>query len=225
MEYLILILLVAAIGAIVLLFSKSKRTNGYGGADQQTSWTIGPVVNGENRSPRAHAVPYPEALIAVEIPHGIPGSDSVGDGAGELSGITRSYGSLSGKSRITARFRVEGDAEVRLLPSEPTHLTARATLFIQRSGDNWGALGDYQHYRWYTRPTVLEVGGEYEVSVELDSGWTSVFSGKQEDHPLAFRAALDNAQDIGIVFGGNFYAHGIYATGPARFVLIYFRVE
>jgi hypothetical protein len=184
-------------------------------------WTIGPIVNGENRSPRAYAFPHPEAIIAVEIPHG-----TVGDRIGELSGLTFVHGPLAGKSRIIARFRVEGEDGVKIIPSQPGPI-GWATPFFQRRGDNWGAQGKYEAYRWFaTHHTKhLVVGEEYEMSAPLDHGWTATQTSTQINNPAGFHDALANAESVGIVFGGgDGYAHGICATGPARFVLLDFQV-
>jgi hypothetical protein len=191
-------------------------------------WTIGPIVNGENRSPRAYAVPHPEAIIAVEIPHGQLGDGRVGDRIGELSGLTHIPGTLSGKTRITARFRIEGEEGVTLQPSQPGYDNATATLFFQRAGDNWGAQGKYETYRWFASKHIaynLAVGGEYEISAPLGGGWTATLASSQEGEPVAFQQALANAESVGLVFGGgDGLAHGIFASGPARLVLLDFQI-
>ena len=46
------------------------------------------------------------------------------------------------------------------------------------------------------------------------------------DDPRDFRAALAGAERVGFVFGSESgRGHGVYATGPARFTLLDFRVE
>ena len=45
------------------------------------------------------------------------------------------------------------------------------------------------------------------------------------DAPAQFADALANAERVGFVFGGGLSAgHGVYATGPARFHLLSFRI-
>ena len=68
--------------------------------------------------------------------------------------------------------------------------------------------------------------GEHEISLPLDGrSWKSVQSATGADAPAQFADALANAERVGFVFGGGLSAgHGVYATGPARFHLLSFRI-
>jgi hypothetical protein len=224
--------------ALVLLLAGCAGNKTIKPGSSQAGWIVGPVVHGENRSPGAWVQRNHEgAILAVHIPYGTLGDGTVGDRIGELSGITYVHGSLAGKTRIVARFRIEGEEGVTLQPSQAGYTNATATLFFQRAGDNWGAQGKYEAYRWFaTQHTIynLAVGGEYEISAPLDAGWTATQVSTLEANPTppavynlsGFRDALASAESVGIVFGGgDGFAHGIYASGPARFVLIGFKLE
>jgi hypothetical protein len=68
--------------------------------------------------------------------------------------------------------------------------------------------------------------GEHELTVKLDGPWTSVMKKTAATDPSDFQKAKDNADRIGFTFGGGTgLGHGLYATAPARFVLLSFRVE
>jgi hypothetical protein len=54
----------------------------------------------------------------------------------------------------------------------------------------------------------------------LDGRWTAVQTSNAVNNSAAFRDAVRDAERVGFTFGGgNGYGHGVYATGPARFVL------
>jgi hypothetical protein len=185
------------------------------------AWVVGPVVRGENRSPRSVKRPCPGALFAVDIPHG----QGVGDRVGELSGVTFVHGPLTGKKWIKATFRIEADPGAELRTAQHTGTTS-IVAFFQRFGDDWSASGEYEAYRWYATfvpVTPVEVGKRYDLIVPLDGPWTSTMS--NEPNPAGFAEAKDHAESVGLVFGGgDGWAHGIYATGPARFILESFEV-
>lgn len=189
--------------------------------EQASGWQVGPIVRGENRSPRATITPHPDGW-AVEIPHG-----AVGDQVGELSGLTRKCGPLAGNFNIS--FRVEGDEGVKIVPSQPGYFVGTATPFFQRRGDDWSAKGEKEAYRWYGAfsSEVLEVGQTYNMSVSFDdSRWTATQHSSAESNPSGFADAKANTDNCGLVFGGgDGYAHGLYATGPARLIITNFKVD
>lgn len=190
---------------------------------QASSWEIGPMVRGENRSPRAERVEVPGALVAVEIPHGV-----VGDKVGELSGLTFVHGSLEGKTRIRVRFRIEAAPDVRIVNSQDAG-AACINLFFQRRGDNWSAVGEYEDDRWYagwSHVTPVLVNQTYEMDVSLDDPqWGATTNSTAASNPTGFADAKANAERVGLVFGGgDGHAHGLYATGRAVFILEAFEV-
>jgi hypothetical protein len=70
------------------------------------------------------------------------------------------------------------------------------------------------------------VAGTYEVIAPLSSRWTSVTQMNSEDNRAEFMAALRNADRIGFTFGGgDGFGHGVYATTPAKFTMLEFKVE
>jgi hypothetical protein len=117
-------------------------------------------------------------------------------------------------SRITLRFAVEGPG--RLVPTEGGS-PAAIRLFLQRRGDNLSAQGQYEHYRWWSRPMLL-IPGEHEMSYVLEpEEWTSVY-GKHD--PAGFIAALADLDVVGFTFGGDFAGHGVYAPdGGSTFIV------
>jgi hypothetical protein len=100
-------------------------------------WEIGPIINGRNYSvgmplnPSAHPnggwyfdIPYPTAA------------------EGHAHYVTFPHGTLTGKSRITMRYRLEMDPDVQLVPTkEQPGVPSILTMYFQRAGDNWSATG------------------------------------------------------------------------------------
>lgn len=165
-------------------------------------WTIGPIINGQSYSPGMprHPSAEPGAAWAVTF----PGKD------GLHAVTTNPSGRLDG--RITARYRVEGEAK----PVQGS--VATVSLFFQRSGDDWSGVGAMAGYRWY-HPIRAMIAGEQSVEVALQSDqWTNVFG--QHDNG-DFSDAKKRPVAFGFVFGDpsvGATAHGI--TGNGRFVLL-----
>ena len=65
------------------------------------------------------------------------------------------------------------------------------------------------------------------MSVSLDDPrWISVFGKPAATSPEGYAAAMAQTARVGLVFGSaEARGHGVYATGPARFTLLDFRVE
>jgi hypothetical protein len=198
-----------------------------------SSWEIGPMVRGENRSPGSERVEVPGALLAVRIPFGDPATHAVGDRLAEFSAVTFPHGSLEGKTAIRARFRFEGAPDVRIVNSQNGG-GACINAFFQRRGDDWSAKGKFETYRWYAgweggHVTPIEINRTYEMYIPLDGPWTATQTsareiGEGEVNP-AFIDAINNAERVGLVLGGgDGHAHGVYATGSATFILEEFTV-
>jgi hypothetical protein len=64
------------------------------------------------------------------------------------------------------------------------------------------------------------------IVAPLDGPWTAVQTSSARNNPAAFRASKVEADQVGFVLGGgDGYGHGIFATGPARLIVLDFRVE
>ena len=147
---------------------------------------------------------------------------------GHVHYLTFRHGSLVGKSRITLRYRIDAAEGVRIVPKDYPEGIGALTLYFQRRGDNWGAQGSYQYYRWYASAQTVRplVAGENTITVSLNDVWTPVLTGNSLDAPDAFASAKADADRVGFVFGGgDGLGHGVYATGPARFTIIGYEVQ
>jgi hypothetical protein len=179
-------------------------------------WEIGPIIDGKNYSQNVPLHPTGEATFGWHID--FPQSDGV-------HYVTRHYGSLSGKTKITLRYRIEMDEGVKIVPSTAPDLPSIGpVLYFQRENDNWHSDG----WRWWATflaPQPIKAG-EFELSVPLDGAWTSVESKTAANSPGDFYDSKRYADRIGFTLGGGTgYGHGVYATGPARIVVTYFRVD
>lgn len=184
-------------------------------------WQIGPIIRGKN-----YSVGLPRTLE--------PGPQGPGfafpypnRGAGHVHAVTVPVGSLEGARRITLTYRIDAAPGVRFMGQEnggPGWLS----LYFQQRGDNWSAKGPYETYRWYApndRISTLRPG-THTVSIDLDDDWNAVVGWKRSTNPAGFERALANAGNVGFVFGSSSgLGHGVYATGPARFTLLNFRIE
>lgn len=178
----------------------------------EQQWQIGPVIDGENYS--------------VGMPLYMSGNSfSFPLFPGHINYITKPVNGLAGKSKITIRYRIEASADVKLIPKCCSQLPSIGpTLYFQRRGDDWNKDG----WRWWsTFATKMPIEpGEFEISVSLNDNWTSVEKMTAKNNPVEFKAAIDNAARVGFTFGGgDGYGHGVYATGPAKFVLEDFIIE
>jgi hypothetical protein len=185
-------------------------------------WQIGPIIGGRNYSVNMPPTPTP---VREGWAFDFPGPR---EADGHVHYLTFDHGPLSGKSRIVMRYRVEARRGTRFIPREQIAMPGTVSLFFQRAGDRWSGKGRYGGYRWYapTASVTPVAPGTYEIAVRLDDpNWTSVWGRPAAETPAEFRAAIDNAGQLGFVFGSSHArGHGIYATAPARFVLLDFRV-
>jgi hypothetical protein len=179
-------------------------------------WEIGPIIDGKNYSHNVPLHPTPEAMFGWHID--FPQSDGV-------HYVTRHFGSLSGKTKITMHYRIEMDDGVKIVPSTAPKLPSIGpVLYFQREHDNWASDG----WRWWAtfNAPIPIVAGEFELSVPLDGAWTSVETKTSANSPGDFFDAKQYADRIGFTLGGGTgYGHGVYATGPARIVVTEFKVE
>ena len=181
-----------------------------------SNWEIGPIIDGKN-----YSVGMPERPVqtndgwAFDFPLA----------GGHVGYITYPFGSLSGKSRIVMRYRIEADPGVKFLPKCCADLLGQGpTMYFQMANDDWQREGG----RWFATfnsPWPI-VAGEFELNIPLDGNWTSVYTWAASDHQLEFTQAKAGAGRIGFTFGGgDGYGHGVYATGRARMVVTSFVVE
>ncbi|WP_447759554.1 hypothetical protein [Sphingopyxis panaciterrae] len=185
-------------------------------------WEIGPVIRGKNYSQGMPPAPRPErGGWSFDFPVGSAA-------AGHVHYVTFRPGSLRGKSRIIVRYRVDAGSRTRFVPQEDQDIPGTVSLYFQRRGDNWTAKGAYQYYRWYApAATVREIApGEHEISVRFDDpGWISVSGNRVGSNRNALDNAMRDADRIGLVFGSTrARGHGVFATEPARFTLLGFRI-
>ncbi len=186
-------------------------------------WEIGPNIRGRNYSVGMPASPYPvREGLAFQFPY------PTGE-AGTVHYLTYANGPLTGKRRIVMRYRINAARGVRFIAQENPDQPATISLFLQRRGDNWSAVGRYADYRWYA-PTA-KMGpvavGTFEIVNRLDDpDWISVMGQRASERGTGFASLLDNADRIGFTFGSSIArGHGVYATGPAGFTLLEFKVE
>ena len=189
-------------------------------ASNPESWTIGPIIRGRNHSVGAalHPARRRGGGWQFDLPRP-PGS---------VHYVTFRHGSLAGKRRIVMRYRIEAARGVRLLAASDGRSPAMITLYFQRRGDTWSGRGRFETYRWYaTFATKTPLTpGNYVLIAPLDGPWTAIETSKATTNPAAFRAALTDADQVGFVLGGgDGFGHGVTATGPARLIVMDFRVE
>ncbi|MEO8547254.1 MAG: hypothetical protein ABI422_02685 [Sphingomicrobium sp.] len=185
-----------------------------------SAWTIGPIVDGRNYSQGVplHPSRGPADGWHIDLPQA-PGS---------VHYVTVRHGSLAGKNQIVMRYRIEADPGARILPITAPQLPSVITLYFQRGGDNWSGAGRFETFRWYaTFASQSPIApGSHQIVAPLNGNWTAIQTSSARSNPMAFRDALANADQVGFVLGGgDGYGHGVFATGRARLVVTYFRVE
>ncbi|MGR4889551.1 hypothetical protein ACIPPQ_00845 [Sphingopyxis sp. LARHCG72] len=191
-------------------------------AQNAASWEIGPIIRGKNYSQGMPLRPQPTRTgWSFDFPVG-------SREAGHVHYVTFRPGPVAPRSRIVVRYRVDARAGTRFVPQESPELRGTVSLYFQRRGDNWSAKGRYEYFRWYAPgATVREIApGEHEISVRLDDpDWISVQARTAGSNPAALQSALADIDRIGLVFGSTAArGHGVYATAPARFTLLSFRI-
>jgi len=146
---------------------------------------------------------------------------------GHVHEVTFHHGPLTGKTRLVLRYRVDMEPGVKIVAASDSVSPSMLSLYFQRAGDNWSARGAYEAFRWYSPGIVIPIdAGEHELAVGLDENWTAVLTSSRSSNPAGFKAAIDNADNVGFVFGGGTgRAHGVFATGPAQFTILEFRVQ
>lgn len=175
-------------------------------------WTIGPVIDGTNYSVGMPLRPSATDGWSFDFP-APPGS---------VHYVTTPAPSLMVGQSITITFEIRGTGGLRAVQRVPKPGLLR--LHIQREGDDWTGEGEYQHYRFWSRPIRLSPGIR-KLTVPLEPvHWTGVFGRKNR---LGFEAAVENAALVGFSFGHSAAGHGVYRTSakPVRFILKSFTVK
>jgi hypothetical protein len=186
-------------------------------------WEIGPVIRGRN-----YSVGLPLQPMAMKGGWIFQFPNPTVE-AGHVHYLTFVHGSLAGKRRIVLRYRIDAARGTRFIAREFPDQAPAISLFFQRSGDSWSAKRRYAGYRWYgpyLKMTPVAVG-THQISVDLsDPDWISVMGAKPAQSPDGFASAIAETERVGFVFGsGSARGHGVYATGPAKFTLLEYRVE
>ena len=182
------------------------------------AWEIGPVIRGRNYSIGMPATMQPG-------PQG-PWFAFPERGRGEVHYVTIQTGPLEGAQKITLRYKVDARPGVQFIAQE-SQGQGKLGLALHRAGDNWSAKGRYEAYRWYSPVFVPIEPGVHTITVRFDDpSWGAVMTSSARTNPGAFGAALAETEAVSLTFGGDGgRGHGVYATGPARFTVLDFRIE
>lgn len=183
-------------------------------------WEIGPIIRGKNYSYR---MPLHPQQTAAGPSFAIPGPTAADGHVHYLTVPTRP---LVGARAIVLRYRIDAAPGTRFVPQESPHLPATLSLYFQRAGDSWTMR--QPDWRWYapTHRTLPLRAGTHTVRISLDEDWIAMTGPGAHANPRGFRAALAETARVGFTFGSEGgRGHGVYATGPARFTILDFRVE
>ena len=212
------ILLAAA--ALAMAAAALIATAALAGGPAAAQWEIGPIIRGKNYS-------YRTPLRPVETRAGpsfaIPGPSAAD---GHVHYVTVPTRPLEGARSITLRYRIDAPPGTRFVPQESPHLPATLSLYFQRAGDGWTMR--QPDWRWYapTNRTMPLRPGIHTVSISLDEDWIAMTGPSAHANRRGFAAALADTARVGFVFGSEGgRGHGVYATAPARFTILDFRVE
>ena len=178
-------------------------------------WEIGPIIRHHNysfglpRIPDNQAPTWSFAISPTAEPHY----------------VTFRHGSLTGKTQIKMRFRVDGPPGAVVHGAKcPSGSPSAVTLYFQREGDDWATDGG----RWWATFASVALQGpmaEVEIAAPLDANWTSVLEMTAKHNPNEFARAKANADRVGFTFGNcEGFGHGARATVPVKFVVSSFEV-
>lgn len=183
-------------------------------------WAIGPIIKGRN-----YSVNMPQTLHetsdgpAFDFPY--PSAAN-----GHVHYVTVPVQSLQGAKRLTLRYRIDAKPGTRFLEQENPQGLGTLSLYFQRAGDRWSMRTP--HHRWYA-PSNREMPlrpGTHTVSISLNEPWVAMMGGDAKTLPQAFDSALNQTAYVGFTFGGSSgRGHGVFATAPARFTVLDYRIE
>lgn len=183
-------------------------------------WEIGPIIRGKNYSYR---MPLRPEDTRAGASFAIPGPTAAD---GHVHYLTIPARPLEGARAITLRYRIDAAPGTRFVAQESPHLPATLSLYFQRAGDGWTAR--QPDWRWYapTNRTMPLRPGTHTVRIALDEDWIAMTGPGAHANPRGFAEALANTARVGFTFGSEGgRGHGVYATAPARFTILDFRVE
>lgn len=204
--------------APLALIAAAASAVAYAAAPPANAWQIGPVIRGKN-----YSVGIGGTLR--ESRDG-PAFDFPTQGRGHIHYVTLSTGPLQGASEVVVRYRIDANRGTGFVAQEDGS-PGRLGLVIHRAGDTWTAKGRYEAYRFYT-PTVLDLSpGVHTFRARFDDPrWAGVLRSTSGNNPAGFAGALADTQSISLTFGGSSgRGHGVFATRPARFTILDFRID
>ncbi len=200
MDPIILAILVAIVVAVFLV--KGSKAGKPKTTGPTSGWLIGPNIDNENRSVNMPARPtlqgagwFIELVTPASNVHAV---------------LNYQPPPLVGATAVHMRYAVTGGGFVSSDGGD-----ARVSLCIQRKGDDWTGEGKYQQYRLYSQSRPLLGAGDGHL---VASVWTDV-KGKVVSQAVV-DAVLADLSNLAVTFGGDFAAHGVFATEPSRFTLL-----
>lgn len=189
-------------------------------APPASAWDIGPVIKGRNYSVGMPRTPS-EGRDGPSFV--IPGPTAA---QGHVHYLTIPTRPLAGARRIVLRYRIDAPKGTRFVPQESPQLPATLSLYLQRAGDGWTRR--QPDWRWYApNNRIMPLSpGTHSVSIGLDEDWIAMTGPSAYGNRQGFAEALADTARVGFVFGSAAArGHGVYATAPARFTILDFRVE
>lgn len=205
-----------AVASVAVLVSAAQAAAG----PPANAWEIGPIIRGKNYSYR---MPLRPEETRAGASFTIPGPSAA---AGHVHYVTIPTGPLQGARAITLRYRIDAAPGTRFVPQESPELPATLSLYFQRAGDGWTTR--QPDWRWYapTNRTMPLRAGTHTVRIALNEDWIAMTGPGAHANRRGFAEALADTARVGFTFGSEGgRGHGVYATAPARFTILDFRVE
>lgn len=176
-----------------------------------TGWVIGPILpDGRNTTQGYSERPETGAGFVCAF-------DFVPGGRNHVHYLTRDRAPIHG-SALVIEYEIEADEGTAFFSQEGDG-PAWITPIVQRAGDDFTANGDMTYYRWWANKFINDVKpGRVTLTVPLDPQyWRHTMGDTGDDQ---FHALLADKGRWGVTFGGpTGLGHGVYCTGPARFIL------
>jgi hypothetical protein len=147
-------------------------------------------------------------------------------GAGDVHYVVSAINlNISALKSVTVSGTITSSGNPAYFPTDPAEgPPCKASVMLQQLGDNLSGVGNYQYYRWFSHITIPLVDGPFRVTIPLTIDQWGPVGGPNNPPPTntpaqGFAGALANLRNIGVTFGGQFFAgHGVSITqGSARF--------
>ena len=209
-----------AVAAFSATAAALLATAAFAAGPSASQWEIGPIIRGKNYSYR---MPLRPSETRAGPSFEIPGPNAAD---GHVHYITVPTRPLEGARRIVLRYRIDAPQGTRFVPQEVPNEPAMLSLYFQRGGDSWTTR--HPDWRWYApnNRVIALSPGTHTVSIGLDENWIAMTGSDAHSNPRGFAAALANTQRVGFVLGSaGLRGHGVYATAPARFTILDFRID